>query len=139
MRLAHDWRAAYAAHEMAPTLNWHDSTVENGTLEVYLRTEGDARISKQWVSTFEELARESGTVNVTVHGDHRVTIAGVVGDPARLKADLDALVASVDDRMAEVRGVHEAEAKLVADEAQQERERDEQLQQAFREDPPDPS
>jgi hypothetical protein len=124
---------------MAPTLNWPDATVENGTLEVYLRAEGDARISKDWVETFQELARESGSVDLTVHGDHRVTIAGVVGDPARLKADLDALVASVDDRMAEVRGVHEAEAERVADEAQQTRERDEQLQQAFREETPDPS
>jgi hypothetical protein len=124
---------------MAPTLNWHDATVENGTLEVYLRTEGDARISKDWVEIFQELARESGSLNLTVHGDHRVTIAGVVGDPGGLKADLDALVASVDDRMAEVQGVHEAEARLVADEAQQGRERDQQLQQAFREEPPDPS
>jgi hypothetical protein len=124
---------------MAPTLNWRDATVENGTLEVYLRAEGDARISKQWVETFQELARESGRTNVTVHGDHRVTIAGVAGDPAHLKADLDALVASVDGRMAEVRGVHEAEAKLVADEAEQRRERDQQLQQAFREETPDPS
>lgn len=39
---------------------------------------------------------------------------------------------------AEVREVHEAEAKVVADEAQQGRERDQQLQQAFREEPPDP-